>query len=370
MKLLDFLTEVSTRSGIELTQSVTNGETLKSHLLRGFNLYYKDFNNRHPWPWREKTTVIQVVPNYISGTVALTQGSRNVTGSGTSFTTAMEGRFLKLDSDSELYEILSVTNGTTLILKTPYLKAASSGSYLIWKKYYDLDPDVPYLAELLISQWPFTTDPIPKKDFNNVYLRSYSNSQFPSSWCWYGVNRKVSTYTTGSVTTTQDSRILTGTGTLWVGNVFNGSKVTIGTISYNIESVDTDTQITLVQNATIVATGSAYSIETKNTSQIVLSSVPDPAINLYVTYPKKTYSLINDNDETELWEGFEHILANVLYGYYLEKLTSENAFKWISIYEGQVKEAWKNLADTEPLDKALRYQRKSISGYRRSLYGN
>ena len=59
--------------------------------------------------------------DYTTGTIdAVANGSTTVTGSGTSWTSAMAGRYLQITSDGYWYKIASVTNSTTLELDIPY----------------------------------------------------------------------------------------------------------------------------------------------------------------------------------------------------------------------------------------------------------
>lgn len=59
--------------------------------------------------------------DYITGTVsALTNGGFTVTGSGTTWTTLMVGRFIRITSDGYWYEISAFTSATSLTLKKAY----------------------------------------------------------------------------------------------------------------------------------------------------------------------------------------------------------------------------------------------------------
>ena len=72
--------------------------------------------------------------DYTTGTASITNGATTVSGSGTSWTTPMAGRMFQITdgSDGNWYEIDSVTNTTTLILKTPYVGiSASKATYSI-----------------------------------------------------------------------------------------------------------------------------------------------------------------------------------------------------------------------------------------------
>lgn len=64
--------------------------------------------------------------NNITGTVAVTQNDPNIVGSGTSFTTELiVGDILKING--RLYEILTITDNTNIILTSNYIDATASG---------------------------------------------------------------------------------------------------------------------------------------------------------------------------------------------------------------------------------------------------
>ena len=81
------------------------------------------------------------VADYTTGTVAVTNGSTTVTGSGTSWSAPMAGRWIKIDQsntggasgDGIWYQISSVTNSTTIVLAKAYsgTTVTGSGTYTI-----------------------------------------------------------------------------------------------------------------------------------------------------------------------------------------------------------------------------------------------
>src|SRR3990167_79080 len=369
--LLDIIKAVSQTTNKELTAKEVNNETLKDHLVRLFNFYNKDFNNRNNWPWNSKEFVVQTIPNYTTGSVSVTKDSRTVTGSGTVWTSAMAGRFLKLNRDNETYEILAVASGTSMTVKTPYIGDTVSGqSYLIWNKFYSLDPDVPLAGNMYLSKWPYNTDKINGNTIREQFANPYQTG-YPRFWTWEKINRTVATYSAGNLTVAKDSRTFTGSGTAWLDNIYPGTQVTVGVNVYNVEQVDSDTQFTSVQKAITAVGNSSYTAETRDRSQISFSAVPDPAVNIMGIYFKKTYDYKNDNDDIFLWPGFEHILTSVLTGHIREKQTDEQtAFAWLTIYENQIAHAWSNLQKNGASDTVPRvHGRAVISGYRSALYG-
>lgn len=64
---------------------------------------------------------------YQTGTVSVTNGSATVTGSGTLWTSAMEGGVFKVEGVSGDYVIQTVTNSTTITLATTYTGSTDSG---------------------------------------------------------------------------------------------------------------------------------------------------------------------------------------------------------------------------------------------------
>jgi len=62
---------------------------------------------------------------YVTGTISVTSGSATVTGSGTSWTSAMIGRFILIGK--WFYEILNVVDATTLTLVNYYQGDSASG---------------------------------------------------------------------------------------------------------------------------------------------------------------------------------------------------------------------------------------------------
>ena len=368
MNLKEILIYIANKSSQTLTQDVGNGNTYHDLLKAMLNLRYKDFNNRYNWPWREKTDVLQTIANYETGTITVTNGSRTITGTNTVWTSAMEGRYLKLTRDAELYEVLTVVSATTITLRQTYIGDSGNGlSYLIWNRYYNLDSDVPFNSDLTLWQYPYKSKAIPKNDLHPSYRQPYLKG-FPQAWAFGKLNRLNSRYSTGTVTVTANSKTVTGIGTAFLDNVQSGGKITIGSEVYNVESVDTDTQITAVQNVVTAVSGSGYTIDSGVRQTVVLSSTPDPIVNLNMTYYKRTYDLVNDNDETEIWDGFEHIPIIATYGEFLDKLTSERAFSWLTIYERLVKEAWRVITDIDTPEEATRYMNTHIAGYRAGLY--
>lgn len=95
--------------------------------------------------------------DYSTGTISVSAGSTGITGSGTTFTSAMVGRYIQINGI--YYEIASYTNGTSIDIVRPSIAAASGATFnlgemspipsefhdMIWKgavaDYYDFKGD-------------------------------------------------------------------------------------------------------------------------------------------------------------------------------------------------------------------------------------
>jgi hypothetical protein len=75
----------------------------------------------------KKTSKEMSADDYSTGTVSLTANSRTVTGSGTTFTSSMVGRFLKAP-DGLWYEISGYTSATSITLAKTYEGSTVSGA--------------------------------------------------------------------------------------------------------------------------------------------------------------------------------------------------------------------------------------------------
>lgn len=104
------------------------------------------------------------IADYSTGTVtAIANGATTVTGSGTTWTTSMAGRYIRITEtdaagggDGYWYEIASVTNSTTIVLKKPYegtTIAAGSAAYTIGLITYE--PEAYQMAPIYraTAQW-------------------------------------------------------------------------------------------------------------------------------------------------------------------------------------------------------------------------
>lgn len=137
-------TEVATRKQYDALNVIS--------FTNNFPQYYYIYNNQlllWPTPAENGDTITinykrrirdLSAADYTTGTLSVTSSSTTVTGSGTSWTTNMAGRWLNIpqtasnttSGDDEWYQISSVTNSTTLVLDNAYQgSTVTGGTYTI-----------------------------------------------------------------------------------------------------------------------------------------------------------------------------------------------------------------------------------------------
>jgi len=116
------ITEVTSRNKwdeLQITTAVTSNIPQKFFVDAG-KIYYwpTPSTNGNTITYNFKKAVRDLsVADYTTGTVTLTNGSKAVTGSGTTFTAAMVGRYIQGSTDKYWYKIASYTNATSITLE-------------------------------------------------------------------------------------------------------------------------------------------------------------------------------------------------------------------------------------------------------------
>ena len=144
------------------------------------------------------------------------------------------------------------------------------------------------------------------EDFENIlYLRdTEARSGDPEQYAVGGIDPERATYTTGTISKTDGSNILTGASTSWTTNVTDGDLITIGSEKYNVYRVNSTTEIVMCQKALTTQAGSTYTIERMNMAQLILYPKPSAAGTIKYHYYKRTHDMVHDNDIPELPEEF------------------------------------------------------------------
>lgn len=87
---------------------------------------YTEILDLIPWKRQEKEIILQSPVSYADGTVAVTQGSASITGTGTIWTALMNGRMIRINNTSEYYSFTRVS-GTMATLDRVYEGPTDTG---------------------------------------------------------------------------------------------------------------------------------------------------------------------------------------------------------------------------------------------------
>jgi len=108
--------------------------------------------------------------DYATGTITVTARSKDALGIGTTFTSAMVGRFITFDDDPYFYEIASFTDATHVTLKRETRLAITSGDYDIVEviPLPDGYEDIP-LWGALANYFQVNEDPTQAREYERMY---------------------------------------------------------------------------------------------------------------------------------------------------------------------------------------------------------
>jgi hypothetical protein len=284
-------------------------DTSQTALVRQWiNQAQDEIQSFFDWPFLITQDWIQTNAEYTTGTgtINVTNGSASISGTGTSWTSAMTGRKFRVTGDNEWY-VFTYVSGTTGTLDRVYEGTTSTtADYTLFQDTYRTRGDV---NKLLLMRNLGQSRAI-------YYVSSYDldkarpTDRDPSQpWVVAVLGRDTSTETTGTVSGSTGSTTITGSGTSWtsVEGLTQGLKIRIGNYTYTIKSVDSDTQITTYETLQTGPSGSAYTINLNNIL-VKFSNPPDSATGIPYRFQRTLPPLSNDWDESEIPEKYHRLL--------------------------------------------------------------
>ena len=145
------MTEIKIKTFLEMQDEVIRRERQDTDnddvrdLIKGFiNARYQEVSGETKWRWKRVPRILKVINKYTTGTVAVTNNNRLFTFTGSTLTSTMKHRRIKIDGDQESYRIIAVdTSAGTAIIDNFYIGDTDTGlSFTIFKDDYGLAPDV------------------------------------------------------------------------------------------------------------------------------------------------------------------------------------------------------------------------------------
>ena len=282
---------------------------------------------------------------YEDGTVDATNGSKNVSGTGTTFTAAMAGRKIRINDQEAYYRIDAFVNTTEITLEAPYQNDdVTDKSFSIYKDEYKLAPDVDVYKILrnIEENISMISGEISGFDLFHPSPKGEGTPRFELF-----IGTELDEDTTGTVAGTVGLSVLAGTNTSWttVEGLNRGTRLTVGTNTYTVKSVDNDTQITIYELLVLTVSSQSYTAHLDNPT-VLISDIPNTAQNIYYRYQRIPFPLIGDTDIPDLPEKYHRLL--ITYGCAWAWLTKdkEESFRQFSIFNSGKEKAWARLSNT------------------------
>lgn len=288
--------------------AISNVQQQTDLVKRSVNVALNRIAEYFEWPfYMVNTGLIVTVAPYTTGTVTAVNGSASIVGVGTTWTSAMVGRKIRIASGQPYYRIKSIDSTTTLTLTTVFQDtSATTAAYNIYKDEYRLASDVDTYKTIVQIQNAIAMFSTPPARFDKFFPSPYSYSH-PTLEIMEGTT--LDTYSTGTVTVTVNSATIVGVGTGWssVEALGRMSLITIGTNVYTIKSVTDDTHIVVYETPTVAATTSTYSISMNNLMTQVFP-IPAQQESLCYRYYRIPTPLVNSYDVPDLPIQWQYLL--------------------------------------------------------------
>lgn len=337
MNLLTLESEAAALAGYTISgsgQDATNKERAK----RRINIIKSDIISRYGGKWdaNYREGWLPLVPLYTTGTIEVVQNSNEVIGTSTAWTASMKG--YKILIGDSYYKIASVVDGTTLVLTSACQAPSASGvGYQIWKDEYCLYPEVLTVGGFTDYTFPRNLSETWPKNMKSSYPKPIS-AQMSPVYTVVGRERYTATYSTGSLSGTANTNILTGLGTSWLANIKPGYEVVIGVYTYHVMRVNSDTELELYQLIVQAITPTVYVARGKN-ALIVRFSSPSTQKVVNYWYWSKDYPMLNDFDEDWVLESYPKVVLNgMLYYDYMDKNDPIRTDRSSMAYENSIKD--------------------------------
>lgn len=272
------------------------------------NLYYEIWNQALYWFARRELTFNTIAP-YSTGTIIATNLSATISGVGTTFTKAMEGRKLVMTGDNRSYKIKTFVSTTQMTLETIYLDDTKTTTYNIYKDIYTINDRVEKVLLVRQNYTPMRMGELRKRVVEEAFP-FYATSGTPTNYCPIG-QTDTPAFNTGTVSVVSGSANITGSSacafdSTMIDRVF---KVVGDDNEYLISSVASVSAMTLksaFQGTTVSAAN--YEVGPAGIEQIQLLPMPDKVMQVKVDAIMRPIKLLAANDVPELPQHWQYIL--------------------------------------------------------------
>lgn len=288
-----------------MVETISNVTTQRTLVNQAIKIALDRVFEFHDWPYYMQEGALSTAATYTTGTLTATNGSKTLTGSGTTWDASWAGRKIRIYNDNAYYRILSVDSSTSITLEQSYQGTTGSAyTYTIFKDEYRLAADMDRDKTYRQNQNNIALFDVLPSDFDSVYPlpRSYSDPIYKMN-----VGSKLDVYTTGTIAAS--SKTITGVSTAWTSAEGLGrmSAIRIGNYVYTVKSVNSDTSITTYEDLSTSTAGTSYEV-TLNNLLVQFFSIPNAQRVIYYRYFRRPALLANDYDVPDMPHSWHWLL--------------------------------------------------------------
>jgi hypothetical protein len=170
---------------LEMRESSTDTTVKKKYKRRVNDIYVREIPSKFEWDWLRSLGTLSLQAAYKTGTVTVVNGSASITGSGTTWTSAMSEMKFSVPSTNEVYTFTRTGNTTGTI--SPVYQGASGSDlgYVIFQDTYALASDYSRATNVPGFYYDYSTGR-PTLDWydDTKWYKYYTTqtSQFPKAW--------------------------------------------------------------------------------------------------------------------------------------------------------------------------------------------
>lgn len=284
----------------------SNDTTVRARIGNHLNDAMQEKWHGYAWSFRWAEYPLVLSPQVSGATLTATNGSQTVTASNTPFLSAVHlGQWIHFiaDSTQAWYRIIKVVSTSQITIEPAY-QGTTSGSkaFELCPTDYDLPTDLSDLGRVKIT---LDSRPLPVQHqlIQDGYYQPPLSSGVPYGVSLYKEDWTKTTYSTGTITGTSGTNTLTGSATSWLTNVLPGDEVsgiTGDANIYKVQSVQSDTSLTLYNFLGTSPSGASYTVSRQFQSIVRFQPCPDKAYVCFVKGLRRYNNLINTADTNEM----------------------------------------------------------------------
>lgn len=275
-------------------EDITNINNKRNLVKRSVQIALDRITSGWNWPYLMQENFFTLVAPYETGTVSVTNGNKTVTGDGTTFTSAMVGRKIRVNNEDAYYRIGAFVSTTEVTLEVAYGgDTATAQSYSIFKDEYRLAPNCDKYKIMRHIEDGYPLIGMQASAFD-ILVPTPTAEGGPRFEVFSGT--KEDTYITGTVA--GSGTTLTGTNTVWasVEGLGKGTRIKVSSQVLTVKSVASDTSITVYETISPdITAGTTHTVVLDNLI-VQVYDIPDAAENIYYRHQRKTAPLVGDTD--------------------------------------------------------------------------